>query len=214
MYRHLETMQRENELLAGIYMKSADEMEDQEINLPNNVGELQEMLLQARHSIIEARVGWESERMKGVGLTDEVQLLRGQLAQCIDDGREQAKRSKAHAAEFMKLRAEYEKLQEQLKVAKESNVRLDQEFKREMDELREQNIQLIKNQVGDKQNMALKQSYYPVAFLFFQGALTKSNEELKTKCLTMQQNLANGEAVQQDFVRLSQSLQVCDCWLL
>lgn len=186
MYRHLETIQRENALLAGIYMKNADELEEQEIDLPGDVGELQEMLLQARHSIIEARVGWESERTKGMSLTEELQVLRHQLAKTNEDAKEQTKRLKGNTAEYMKLRAEFEKLQEQLKVARESNEKLDTEFKREMDELREQNIQLMTNQ----------------------GKQTKLNEELKTKIITLQQNLESGEAVQQDFVRLSQSLQV------
>lgn len=149
MYRHLETIERENELLAGIYMKNADELEEQEINLPNTVPELQEMLLQTRHNIIEARVGWENERMKCMSLSEELQVLRTQLQKTCDEAREQSKRFKNNVAEYNKLRAEYEKLQEQLKVAKESNEKLDQEFKREMDELREQNIQLITNQVGD-----------------------------------------------------------------
>lgn len=148
MYRHLETIQRENELLAGIYMKNADEMEEQEINLPDNVAELQEMLLQARHNIIEARVGWESERTKGVGLSEELHVVRSQLGKTIEDAKEQSKRLKGNVAEYMKLRAEFEKLQEQLKVARESNEKLDQEFKREMDESRKENIQLITNQVG------------------------------------------------------------------
>lgn len=149
MYRHLETIQRENELLAGIYMKNADELEEQEINLPNNVGELQEMLLQARHSIIEARVGWENERIKGAGMTEELQVLRDQLAKTIEDAKEQSKRLKGNMGEYMKLRAEFEKLQDQLKVARESNEKLDHEFKREMGELREQNIKLMTNEVGD-----------------------------------------------------------------
>ena len=38
--------------------------------------------------------------------------------------------------------------------------------------------------------------------------MNKLNEELKSKIITLQHDLANGEAVQQDFVRLSQSLQV------
>lgn len=147
IYRHLETIQRENEQLAGIYMKNADELEEQEISLPDNVGELQEMLLQARHNIIVARVGWESERTKGHSLTEELQVLRSQLSKTIEEAKDQSKRFKGNVAEYMKLRAEFEKLQDQLKVARESNEKLDTEFKREMDELREQNIQLITNQV-------------------------------------------------------------------
>lgn len=129
-------------------MKNADELEEQEINLPNTVPELQEMLLQTRHNIIEARVGWENERMKCVSLSEELQALRSQLQKTCEEAREQSKRFKGNVAEYNKLRAEYEKLQEQLNVAKESKERLDQEFKREMDELREQNIQLITNQVS------------------------------------------------------------------
>lgn len=144
-------------MLAGIYMKNADELEEQEINLPNTVPELQEMLLQTRHNIIEARVGWENERMKCVSLSEELQALRSQLQKTCEEAREQSKRFKGNVAEYNKLRAEYEKLQEQLNVAKESKERLDQEFKREMDELREQNIQLITNQVSRRRTAKMNE---------------------------------------------------------
>lgn len=138
-------------------MKNADELEEQEINLPNTVSELQEMLLQTRHNIIEARVGWENERMKCVSLSEELQALRSQLQKTCEEAREQSKRFKGNVAEYNKLRAEYEKLQEQLNVAKESKERLDQEFKREMDELREQNIQLITNQVSRRRTAKMNE---------------------------------------------------------
>lgn len=138
-------------------MKNADELEEQEINLPNTVPELQEMLLQTRHNIIEARVGWENERMKCVSLSEELQALRSQLQKTCEEAREQSKRFKGNVAEYNKLRAEYEKLQEQLNVAKESKERLDQEFKREMDELREQNIQLITNQVSRRRTAKMNE---------------------------------------------------------
>lgn len=148
MYQHLETITRENELLAGIYMKNADELEDQEINLPNDVPSLQEMLLQARHSIIEARVGWENERMKRASTDGELQAVRARFEKTVNNAKELERRFKESMAENAKLRADLEQWQDQLKVARESNEKLDQEFKREMGELREQNITLMTNQVG------------------------------------------------------------------
>lgn len=43
---------------------------------------------------------------------------------------------------------------------------------------------------------------------FFQDKLEKHNMELRNKMSVLQQDLGNSEAVQKDFVRLSQSLQV------
>lgn len=43
---------------------------------------------------------------------------------------------------------------------------------------------------------------------FLQEKLERRNMELKNKTSVLQQDLGNSEAVQKDFVRLSQSLQV------
>lgn len=77
--RQLNTLQDENDFLAGRYMASAEEMENQFIDLPNTVEELQEMLLKSNQSLIEARLGCEIAQRKCASSTDEAQILRDQL---------------------------------------------------------------------------------------------------------------------------------------
>lgn len=79
IHRHLTTLQDDNDILAGRYMASSEEMQNQLIDLPNTVEELQEILLQSHQSLIEARVGCEFAQRKCTSLADESQVLRDQL---------------------------------------------------------------------------------------------------------------------------------------
>uniref|UniRef100_A0A1B0CSB9 FYVE-type domain-containing protein n=2 Tax=Lutzomyia longipalpis TaxID=7200 RepID=A0A1B0CSB9_LUTLO len=144
-HRHLESLQRDNDILAGKYLATSEEIQNQEINLPDTVEELQEMLLQVHQSLIEARVGCEFEQTKSISLRDESQLLRDQLET------------------FYKERQAYE---------------------REV--------------VANIRSLELQ----------LKGSTAKERHLTTGKVTELQQNLANGEAVQQDFVRLSQTLQV------
>lgn len=47
-----------------------------------------------------------------------------------------------------------------------------------------------------------------IQLVLLQEKLERHNKELKNKISVIQQDLGNSEAVQKDFVRLSQSLQV------
>lgn len=79
IHRHLTTLQDDNDFLAGRYMASSEEMQNQLIDLPNTVEELQEFLLQSHQNLIEARVGCEFAQRKCNSFSDEAQLLRDQL---------------------------------------------------------------------------------------------------------------------------------------
>lgn len=79
VHRHLTTLQDDNDFLAGRYMASSEEMQNQLIDLPNTVEELQETLLQSHQSLIEARVGCEFAQRKCTSYLDETQVLRDQL---------------------------------------------------------------------------------------------------------------------------------------
>lgn len=79
VHRHLNTLQDDNDFLSGRYMASSEEMQNQLIDLPNTVEELQEILLQSHQSLIEARVGCEFAQRKCASFSDEAQVLRDQL---------------------------------------------------------------------------------------------------------------------------------------
>lgn len=79
IHRHLTTLQDDNDFLSGRYMASSEEMQNQLIDLPNTVEELQETLLKSHQSLIEARVGCEFHERKCNSYADETQILRDQL---------------------------------------------------------------------------------------------------------------------------------------
>ncbi|GAB0091366.1 rab GTPase-binding effector protein 1 [Sergentomyia squamirostris] len=186
LHRHLESLQRDNDILAGKYLATSEEIQNQEINLPNTVDELQEMLLQVHQSLIEARVGCEFEQTKSISLRDESQLLRDQLESFYKERQAYEREVVANLRSLeLQLKESSAKVR-QLTTLKEAFERKETEYKKESSELREQAIDL--RAINTK--------------------LEKGNADLKGKVATLQQDLANGEAVQQDFVRLSQSLQM------
>lgn len=81
IHRHLETLQSDNDFLAGKYLATSEDLQNQRIDLPNNVEDLQEVLLKCHENLIEARVGCEFEQRKSMSYFDEAQLLRDQLTQ-------------------------------------------------------------------------------------------------------------------------------------
>lgn len=85
IHRHMTTLQDDNDFLAARYMASSEEMQNQLIDLPNTVEELQEVLLKNQQSLIEARVGCEFEQRKSTSFLDEIQVLRDQLQTAWND---------------------------------------------------------------------------------------------------------------------------------
>lgn len=79
IHRHLDKMHSDNEFLCGKYLATSQELQNQRIDLPNNVEDLQELLLQYHENLIEARVGCEHQQRENMSLLDEGQLLRDRL---------------------------------------------------------------------------------------------------------------------------------------
>lgn len=77
--QQLETLQADNDFLSGRYLATSEEIENQYINLPNTVDELQELMLRQQSELIQARVSSEYEKQKCVTSLDEIQILRSQL---------------------------------------------------------------------------------------------------------------------------------------
>lgn len=85
VHRHLTTLQDDNDFLAGRYMESSEEMQNQLIDLPSTVEELQEVFLQSHQSLIEARVGCEFAQRKCESYADETQVLRDQFQNALEE---------------------------------------------------------------------------------------------------------------------------------
>lgn len=186
IHEHLETLQRDNEYLSGRYLQHSDELKEQDINLPQNIEELHELVLRLNENIIESKVGQEFSEAKCISFRDEASLLRDQLQRKEKEREfmEQKLNHRMHSLED-KLKQQHH-IHLKLLSDKEELQKIENENKKEISNLRMQNIELSENA----------------------DVLDKKNMEIKSKVAMMQQELMTSEAVQKDFVKLSQSLQV------
>ncbi|XP_013170289.1 PREDICTED: rab GTPase-binding effector protein 1 isoform X1 [Papilio xuthus] len=171
LQRKLDALERDNAMLVGQYTKKAEEMQNEIIDLPDNVEELQEQQLRLREQLIVCEVGRE----------EAVAAERDLRAQLLH-----------HGALFHRQEEALAATREQLKAAKEELDRLQTEreqMQQLADKLRHSN-DMIEQLLEDKKRL--------------------QNEacEVRGRVHALQLELDNSEKVQQDFVRLSQSLQV------
>uniref|UniRef100_A0A1Q3FXH5 Putative rho-associated coiled-coil n=1 Tax=Culex tarsalis TaxID=7177 RepID=A0A1Q3FXH5_CULTA len=186
VYRHLDVLQKDNEFLSGKYLENSDQLKDQEINLPQSIDELHELVLTLHENLIVTKTGCEFAERKTLSMQDEVTLLRDQQHTRERDLRRTERDYTNKIAQLEEqLRQQYQHYQ-RLAAHKEDLERADGESKRQISELRMQTIEL---QAANEK-------------------LDKANVDLKNKMSVLQEDLANNEAVQKDFVKLSQSLQM------
>lgn len=185
-YDHLETLQRDNEYLSGRYLQHSDELKAQDINLPDTKEGLQEALLIRLENLIESKCGMEFEILKCASFRDEASLLRDQLQKKEKEIEflEQKLNHRIHSLED-KLKQQHQ-IHLKLLNDKETLQKVETENKKEISDLRMQNIGL-RDDVDQ---------------------LEKAKVELRSKAAMMQQELSTSETVSKDFVKLSQQLQV------
>lgn len=186
IHEHLETLQRDNDYLSGRYLEHSNAMKDQEINLPQSIEELHELILRLYENLIVSKVGQEFNEKKCVTFRDESNLLRDQMHQKEREKQfvEQKLNHRIHSLED-KLKNQHQ-LYQKLQSEKEEVQKIENDQKKEISDLRMQNIELSENV----------------------DRLEKANVDIKSKLSMLQQELSTSEAVQKDFVKLSQSLQM------
>jgi Rab GTPase-binding effector protein 1 len=186
IHSHLETLQRDNDFLSGRFLQHSDELKEQDINLPQNIDELHELVLRLNENLIESKVGQEFSEAKCISFRDEASLLRDQLHRKEKEREflEQKLNHRIHSLED-KLKQQHH-IHLKLLSEKEELQVIESDHKKEISDLRMQNIVLSEN---------IEQ-------------LEKTNLDAKSKAALLQQELSTSEAVQKDFVKLSQSLQV------
>merc|ERR1719402_241912 len=195
--RELRRLQDENDNLVGKHSALADAMASEVINLPDSQEEMQLLLLTYREDLIRAKIAKEraEERAK-----NEISFMRSQLA-----GEQSAKEEIED-----QLTQEVESLREKVGLLEScrSELSVEQERRRKAEELL---------RVSEKRGVDLKQQQSLVS----KDAMKRVEEvsscrdtaeaavsELRARIASLQQELDNSVAVQNDFVRLSQSLQV------
>ena len=188
--KELKRLQNENDNLVGKHSVLAETMASETINLPNKLEDMQLLLLTYREDLIAAKIGKEraQERLKS-----EVAFMKTQLAS--------EQQSKA---------ALQRELEQELEEAKLNVVEM-QQIKRELEIEKGQRkiLEADLHKVEARQNQAsqLKEEQVQAAQTDNEG-LTLQVTQLKNKVSSLQVDLDNSVAVQNDFVRLSQSLQV------
>ncbi|KAF9805417.1 hypothetical protein SFRURICE_018308 [Spodoptera frugiperda] len=171
LQKKLDSLERDNAMLIGQYTKKAAEMQNEVIDLPDNVEELQMHTLRLREQLIFCQLGREEAAAAE-------RDLRAQLLE--------------HGDLFRRQEAELATLRIQLKEA------LD-----EVDRLQTEQAQM--KELGDKLRQS---SELAERLLEDKRRLQAELQDVRARVSVLQQELDNSEKVQQDFVRLSQSLQV------
>ncbi|XP_043245707.1 rab GTPase-binding effector protein 2-like isoform X1 [Amphibalanus amphitrite] len=195
--QELNRLQSENDTLMGKYSACSGELQNEFINLPDRVEDLHEMLLKYKEDLISAKIAREHVE----------ETLRNQLAFMKNE--QEALQHEKDAIND-ELVAEVNKLREEVLLMESvsTELRAEQSRRQEADgQLSALRDQLSQQTAKNKQMVAALQTQ-----LQEQGAAKSSLQEevsrLKTKVATLQLDLDNSEAVQRDFVKLSQSLQM------
>ncbi|XP_022242790.1 rab GTPase-binding effector protein 1-like isoform X2 [Limulus polyphemus] len=197
MRTRLSKLYEENSSLLGKHIARAQQLQNEEINLPNTVEEMQFLYLKLQEDLITALIAKEKIEE---GLKSEILFLRDEIM------------AEQNAKETMEdtLTQENDTLREQLTDLQRINSELElektkrREFEQKLKELESKFLESHEEQ--EKKVTETRMSLAEVSVLKTQ--LEEEVRHLKSKIQSLQTDLDNSEAVQRDFVKLSQSLQM------
>jgi len=188
--KELKRLQAENDTLVGKHSVLAETMASETINLPNKLEDMQLLLLTYREDLIAAKIGKEraQERLKSEVGFMKTQLNTEQQSKAVIENELKLGQEELHrnAVDINKLKAMLDK---------ETEGRKNLEAKLQSVEARQSQT----SQEKDEQAQAAQSD---------KDGLTVVVTQLRNKVSSLQVDLDNSVAVQNDFVRLSQSLQV------
>lgn len=188
--KELKRLQNENDNLVGKHSSLAEAMNNEVINLPDSTEDMQLLLLQYREDLITAKVGRERAEEK---LASEVGFMKQQLT-----GEQQSR-----TAIQNQYLSQLQELEGKIRILEPAHQYLEQErFKRKELEEKLQQVQSIQNQTKMESSKNLETAKSDKESAEAQLA------QLKAKVTSLQTDLDNSVAVQNDFVRLSQNLQM------
>ncbi|KAK7080238.1 Zinc ion binding [Halocaridina rubra] len=195
--QELTRLQKENDDLVGKHSQHSQQLQNEIINLPDKMEDMQLLLLRYREDIIAAKVSKEhlEETLKS-----EILFLKDQV---LAEQHEKNTIEDRLSTEIDQLRekvAMLESVETQMKMERRSRLDMDNQL-REMENRQseaqlksQQIISALKTQVAEQTQARAR--------------LEAEVVELRGRVSTLQHDLDTSEAVQRDFVRLSQSLQV------
>ncbi|VDM60962.1 unnamed protein product [Angiostrongylus costaricensis] len=172
--------------LLGANRATAAEMRAEPIDLPQSADQLQFLCLQMREELIELKSARQHERDE---LRDEIALLKEQIEE----------ERNAKVVMERDLLAQVNHLQTQLGIA--------------ASKLSSADAMALSNeshsrQIRDLQNTVAELEAQVKQVQNERAAVEKTAQNYKSRCSSLQTELDTSEAVQKDFVQLSQSLQI------
>ncbi|XP_070390255.1 rab GTPase-binding effector protein 1-like isoform X4 [Dermacentor albipictus] len=192
-----ERLSQENQQLLGRYVAKARQLQDQPINLPDSLEELRFQCLQLQEDLIKVQLDKETleENLRG-----QILFLRDQASSEMNC-KQQIERT---------LTQEAEQLRRQLDLL--TGVREQLEKERQLREQKEKCLQACEARLAhltsqlDDRVVSLQRGHDQLTTT--KEKLEEEVTRLRGRVQTLQMELDNSEAVQRDFVKLSQSLQV------
>ncbi|KAH9515131.1 hypothetical protein Btru_019283 [Bulinus truncatus] len=190
-------LQEENDSLVDKYSKTAQQLQNEDINLPNNLEEMQLLLLKYREEIISAKVAKEhiEETLKSEIVFLKSQVMGEQQEKCTLE-ETLTQEISALQAKVVEMETLSKELEKEIATKSELQVKL-QETESSLKTIQAKSKQLISKMQERLEEMDKRKS-----------KLESENHILKNKVQALQVDLDNSEAVQRDFVKLSQSLQI------
>ncbi|RWS05649.1 rab GTPase-binding effector protein 1-like protein [Dinothrombium tinctorium] len=183
LQNHLRTMMSENEALLGRYIVKSQELQSEVINLPQDINEMQFHCLKLREDLITALTIKERNEETHRNQNTADQQAKENLAENLARDNESLKNLyDSLDKDFKELKSRFNEQEIMLRQCQEQIAMLIQE--------NEQHI------FSNSELMNEKLKY------------EEENMNLRSKIQSLQIELDNSEAVQRDFVKLSQSLQI------
>uniref|UniRef100_L7M9H3 FYVE-type domain-containing protein n=1 Tax=Rhipicephalus pulchellus TaxID=72859 RepID=L7M9H3_RHIPC len=192
-----ERLSRENQQLLGRYVAKARQLQDQPINLPDSLEELRFQCLQLQEDLIKVQLDKETleENLRG-----QILFLRDQASADMNC-KQEIERTLTHEAN--ELRRQLDQL---------TGIREQLEKERQLREQKEKSLQACEARLAqltsqlDERVVSLQRGHDQLTTT--KEKLEEEVTRLRGRVQTLQTELDNSEAVQRDFVKLSQSLQV------
>lgn len=197
MKTELTKLQEENSSLLGKHIMQAQQMQSEVINFPDNPEEMQFLCLKLHEDLIAAVIS--REKLEST-LKSDILFLRDQI-----EAEQNAKDNLEDA-----LTQEISNLQEQVGILESIKIELEKEQARRCEaeeKLKSTYGEMTQRKEDSQQQVTILQNKVE-ELTDINKKLDIEIHELKAKVQSLQNDLDVSEAVQKDFVKLSQSLQV------
>ncbi|XP_054155392.1 rab GTPase-binding effector protein 1-like [Oppia nitens] len=188
--REMERLQKDNEHLLAKHVAKSQVLQNETIDLPQDISEMQFQWLKIREELITTLVAKERNDET---LKSEILFLKEQMAG-EQEAKDRFEEELSHENDM--LRSTKESLEIQLHELRQRCDQSDRELRDSQlyKESTQQKLQELTAQINDLNATKTK--------------FESDNGDLRNRVQSLQQELDNSEAVQKDFVKLSQSLQI------